>query len=164
MVKMRYLFIGSVCVHGLLALSIGQYIQCTDKQMPQVFSVTLLTSPKGTTEKVAVPLKKTSINARAKKASVINHAAIQNSASAPIVIYNPSPAYPVYAKENGKEGSFSVKLLVSPEGIVEDVKVVTIKGDKALFEEELLKTVKMWIFNVNGKEASFEIPISFQLD
>ena len=120
MVKMRYLFIGSVCVHGLLALSIGQYIQCTDKQMPQVFSVTLLTSPKGTTEKVAVPLKKTSINARAKKASVINHATIENSASAPIIIYNPSPAYPVYAKENGKEGSFSVKLLVSSAGIVED--------------------------------------------
>jgi len=89
MVKMRYLFIGSVCIHGLLALSIGQYIQCTDKQIPQIFSVTLLTSPKGTNEKVAVPLKKTSINARAKKASVVNHATIENSASAPIVIYNP---------------------------------------------------------------------------
>ena len=164
MVKMRYLFIGSVCVHGLLALSIGQYIQCTDKQIPQIFSVTLLTSPKGTNEKVAVPLKKTSINARAKKASVVNHATIENSASAPIVIYNPSPADPAYAKENGKEGSFSVKLLVSSAGVVEDVKVVAIKGDKALFEEELLKTMKQWTFNVNGKEASFEIPISFQLD
>ncbi len=164
MVKMRYLFIGSVCVHGLLALSIGQYIQCTDKQIPQIFSVTLLTSPKGTNEKISVPLKKTSINARANKSSVVNHATIENAASAPIVIYNPSPTYPAYAKENGKEGSFSVKLLVSSAGIVEDVKVLAIKGDKALFEEELLKTMKQWTFNVNGKEASFEIPISFQLD
>ncbi len=160
MVKIRYLLIGSVCIHGLLALSIGQYIQCTDKQIPQIFSVALLTSPKGTNEKVTVPLKKTSINACAKKASVVNHATVEVSASAPIVIYNPSPAYPAYAKE----GSFSVKLLVSSAGIVEDVKVVTIKGDKALFEEELLKTMKQWTFNVNGKEASFEIPISFQLD
>ena len=164
MVKMRYLFIGSVCIHGLLALSIGQYIQCTDKQISQIFSVTLLTSPNGTNEKVDVPLKKTSINARAKKASVVNNATIENSASAPIVIYNPSPAYPANAKENGKEGSFSVKLLISPAGVVEDIKVFTIKGDKTLFEEELLKTMKLWIFNVNGKEASFEIPISFQLD
>jgi TonB family protein len=54
--------------------------------------------------------------------------------------------------------------LVSSAGVVEDVKVVAIKGDKALFEEELLKTMKQWTFNVNGKEASFEIPISFQLD
>jgi TonB family protein len=165
MVKMRYLCIGSVCIHGLLALSIGQYTQLSDQKISHSFSVRLLTSSKGIGENVNVSSQKNSANrAQKKSAHVISQVTTENFASAPSVIYNPAPTYPVNAKANGEEGSFSVKLLVSSAGTVKHIEVITIRGDKAPFEEELLKTMKQWTFNVNGKEASFEIPISFQLD
>ncbi len=161
MVKMRYLFIVSFCIHGLLALSIGQYIQNPIQKKAHNFSVTLLTSSKGVGEKVNVSSKKTSINKIQKKKSVTPTA--ENAAPMPSVMYNPAPVYPVNAKSKGEEGIFSVKILVSVSGTVEHVEVVTIQGKKELFEEVLLTTLKTWQFNPCDKEMSFEIPISFQL-
>ncbi len=162
---MRYLCIGSVCIHGLLAFSIGQYIQNPIQKIQHSFSVTLLTSSKGTGEAARVVSQKISTNKTYKKNSpVINQLTTEAATFVPSVIYNPTPAYPTNAKANNQEGVFSIKLLVNMAGNVERIEIITIKGDKELFEEELLATIKTWKFSPGSKEVSFEIPISFQLD
>lgn len=165
MVKMRYLCISSVCIHGLLAFSIGQYIQSPQQQELPHFSVTLLTSPKGVEEKVHVASQKR-VRDKVKKQSSAedNQSTTEVAPFVPSVMYNPAPAYPPNAKANGQEGEFSVKLLVNIAGNVEHIEVIAIKGSQELFEEELQATIKTWKFSPSSKEVSFEIPISFRLD
>ena len=166
MVKMRFLFVGSVCLHGLLALSIGQYVVSQKHRTSSSFSVVLLSSSKASDLAKASDSASQKIGYRQIKkvtSSKTSHPMVQTS-SVPAAIYNPSPNYPAIAKASGEEGVFSVKILVSANGKVEHVEVVTLKGKKELFEEELLSTLKTWQFNSCEKEVSFEIPISFQLD
>lgn len=186
MVKMRYLCIASVCIHGLLAFSIRQYSRGLTQQAHQHFSVTLLTSPKGTDEKIPSPIEHVSVSKSktfspeldpksskiisrenvntTKSSSNINPSTTETTAITPSVMYNPAPKYPVNAKANGQEAEFTVKLRVNIAGNIEHIEVISIKGNKELFEQELLKTIKTWKFSPCGKEVSFEIPISFQLD
>lgn len=164
MVKMRYLFIISVCIHGLLALSIGQYIQSPVQEISHNFSVTLLTSSKSTNKEINTTPKKIFVNKSQKKNPLtITKPTAENATSVPPVIYNPAPAYPVNARTQGEEGIFSVKILVGVSGKVAHVEIVAIKGKRELFEEELLSTLKTWQFKPCNQEISFEIPISFQL-
>ena len=165
MVKKRYVFVSSLCVHGLLAISLGQYISNVQQQEPQRFSVTLLTSSKGAREPVQVVHKKTAHHkVITKSGAVVNQSTTEAVAFMPSVLYNPAPAYPASAKANGYEGEFSVRFWVNMAGNVERVDVIPIKGDKGLFEEELLKTLKTWKFSPCDKPVSFEVPISFRLD
>lgn len=166
MVKMRVLFISSVCIHGLLAFSIGQYVLSEKTKIPTSFPVILLSSTKkadaetvnsGSSQKFGYrKIKKVN-------SSKANYPVVQ-TVDAPEVIYSPDPVYPVNARNSGEEGIFSVKVLVNMAGKVEQVKVVAIKGKKKLFEEELLATLKTWEFKPREKEISFEIPILFQLE
>ena len=79
-------------------------------------------------------------------------------------MYNPAPSYPAVAKANSQEGVFLVKILVSPSGDVENIKISTIKGSLQLFEHELLTTIKTWKFSPGNKQMYFKVPISFLLD
>ena len=161
---MRYLFISSACIHGLLAFSIGQYIQSPQQHELPNFSVTLLTSPKGGEEKVQAASQKKVSDKVKKSSSEITPSTSEATPFVPSIMYNPAPAYPPHAKANGKEGEFLVKLLVNKDGSIKHIEVISIKGDKELFEEELLNTLKTWKFSPSNKEVSFEIPLSFKLD
>jgi len=166
MVKMRFLFVGSICLHGLIAFSIGQYVSSEKLKTSNNFPIILLSSTKkndvemvrsGSSQKVGHYQNKKIVSSKE------NHTVVQTS-DALKVVYNPAPAYPINAKKNGEEGIFSVKLLVSMSGKVEHVELVIIKGKKEFFEEELLRTLKTWKFKPHDKEISFEVPISFQLE
>lgn len=164
MVKKRYLCIGSVCIHGLLAFSVGPYIHGTSKELKNTFSVILLKSVKSTGVKANVTSQKNSMTKAQKQSSPSIKSLTENTTFVPIILHNPAPIYPDSARASGQEGIFSIKLVVSPSGNVEHIEIVTIKGNKEFFEEELLKAIKNWKFNSCGKQMVFEIPISFQLD
>lgn len=179
---MRYLCISSVCIHGLLAFSIGQYTPSSLQPKHMNFSLTLLTSPGEINKKAPCKVECISTSSTPKpdlKLSKIislenvnttkNNPHIASSiteasAVTPAVIYNPAPTYPARAKANGQEGEFSIKLRVNTAGNVEHIEVISIKGNKELFEEELHKTIKTWKFSPCSKELFFEVPISFQLN
>jgi TonB family protein len=164
--------VASVCIHGLLAFSIRQYNHGSTQQAHQHFSITFLTLPKGNEKKptrhaelISTSRIAPSRNDRLKKNSVeMNPSPTKTTAVIPSVMYNPAPMYPASAKAGGQEGEFSVKLWVNTAGDVAHAEVISIKGKKELFEEELLKTIKTWKFTPSSRETSFEIPISFRLD
>lgn len=166
MVKMRFLLIGSVFFHGLIAFSIGQYVSSEKLKTSNSFPIILLSSTKkndvemvrsGSSRKVAHYQNR-------KMASSKENNIVMQTSDALKVIYNPAPAYPANAKRNGEEGIFSVKIIVGMSGKVEHVELMTIKGKKEFFEEELLRTLKTWQFKPRDREISFEVPISFQLE
>ena len=164
MVKMRYVFIVSLCIHGLLAFSMVQTPK-SFSQIQQTFSLALLSTSKETVEKVElVPTKISSARFKKKKVNPVAHKSIKNNNFlTPTVIYSPVPHYPDSARASGQEGVFSVKIFVGIAGNVEGVEIKTIKGNLQIFEEELLKTIKTWKFNPSHKQLSFEIPVSFEL-
>ncbi|MCE3233983.1 MAG: energy transducer TonB [Vampirovibrio sp.] len=82
-------------------------------------------------------------------------------------LHNPAPQYPSIAKRMGEEGQVLLKVLVSPEGGAQEVRVHKSSGSETL-DKAALKAVRKWRF-VPAKmgEAALaawvQVPIVFKL-
>lgn len=65
--------------------------------------------------------------------------------SEPEGIHTPAPAYPAEARKNQIEGVVHVKILVSVEGKVEDVEIVSAEPE-GCFEDAIVSSVRQWQF------------------
>ncbi|MCE2715792.1 MAG: TonB family protein [Pseudomonadota bacterium] len=168
MVKMRFIFLGSILLHGLLAISISQYITGSKYSEPNSFSIKWIDSQNKPADQ-----QKFAITENSSLLQRSDHKKIKEVASSSVtdsnvdvakIIYNPAPAYPAQAKSEGIEGFFLVKMLVNENGVVELIEISTLKGQKEIFEEAIIVALKTWKFTSADKKTSFEVPISFQLD
>lgn len=85
----------------------------------------------------------------------------------PDYLRNPTPPYPIEARENGWEGTALIRVEVSPNGRAVSAMVVKSSGH-ALLDETALKTVRRWRFSparLGGESiaATIEVPITFVL-
>lgn len=171
MVKMSYLFLASLCLHGLMTLLLKSNTDITNQKKLQNFEITLISQKinkkeNATTTQIKKSVKKYISNIdktkKTKEVSIANNN--ENSNMAPSIIYGPYPNYPEHAKANGQEGEFSVTLKVNTDGSVEQVIIKTIRGDLVWFEADLLKIFKTWKFAPCKRSTDFSIPITFLLD
>ena len=91
-----------------------------------------------------------------------------NHGASPNYGLNPKPPYPKSARRRGYEGTVLLRVLVTEDGKVGDIKVSKPSGHTVL-DESALKAVKKWTF-IPGKKAGkdvsswVEVPIKYQLD
>lgn len=169
MVSMRFIFIGSVFLHGLLAFSIAHYGVHLKKGNPTThFSVVW-----------GMPDKKTNATQKTKSredssfsvdidqgrdiAANVSENPLLLSPSVEIIA-NSAPVYPGQARREGAEGDFLVKIIINEGGTVESMEIKTIKGDKEIFEQAIFAALKTWKFKPKNKKIALDVPISFQLD
>jgi protein TonB len=81
---------------------------------------------------------------------------------------NPPPRYPVSARRNGEQGTVTLRVFVTKEGIPRTVSVQTTSGSPSL-DEAALEAVKSWRFvparqGTEPVDASVLVPIVFRLD
>jgi len=81
---------------------------------------------------------------------------------------NPEPDYPALSKRLGEEGRVLLRVLVTPDGLAEQVEVRQSSGHARL-DQAALTTVKRWRFTParRGEErlaAWVLVPLSFQLE
>ena len=82
-------------------------------------------------------------------------------------LYNPKPAYPSMARKLGIEGTVKLRVLVNPEGVPEQPRVLDSSGTEAL-DAAALEAVRRWRF-VPAREGKLtvahwvDIPITFKL-
>lgn len=169
MVKMRFIFLGSVLLHGLLALSIGQYVTNSKKSSVNNFSVVWINSNHNPHDLMKISINESASSFQkndykknkkpmiAREKSSLMHSQTE-------IVHSPSPIYPTQAKREGIEGFFLVKMIVNENGDVESMQINTLQGRKEVFEETIFSSLKEWKFKPGNKKMSFEIPISFQLD
>lgn len=86
---------------------------------------------------------------------------------APRVVSSEEPDYPDVARLNGWRGTVKLRVLVSEQGVVEDVKVIASSGYSQL-DQAALTSMRSWQFSPALKEgrlvaASVVIPVTFQL-
>lgn len=87
--------------------------------------------------------------------------------SYPAYLRNPPPAYPKSARKRRLEGVVQLRVWVSSEGRVQDVKIQTSSGHRQL-DQEAVKTVRRWRFipaKRNGVACADEVivPVRFRL-
>ncbi len=83
-------------------------------------------------------------------------------------LQNPEPIYPALSKRFGEEGRVILRVLVSPEGLAEQVELRQSSGHARL-DQAALGTVKRWRFTParRGTErlaAWVHVPLTFQLE
>lgn len=168
MVKKRFIFLGSVLLHGLLAASIGYYVTSSKHSASKSFSVVWINSSNKfcALTKVGIVENSSSLQKPDYKKRQSTKFTTNASSDQPAVevIYNPAPIYPAQAKRDGVESSFLVKIFVKESGVVESIEIITVKGEKEIFEEAIITALKTWRFKTENRKASFEVPISFQLE
>ena len=81
---------------------------------------------------------------------------------------NPPPRYPVSARRNGEQGTVTLRVLVTREGVPATVTVHTTSGSSAL-DQAAAEAVKGWRFTParqgsDAVEAWVLVPIVFRLD
>lgn len=169
MVKMRFIFLGSVLLHGLLAFSIRQYVTNSKNFAAKSFSsiewVSSSAKPKDL-KKISVSENNTP-SANFSNEKNILESVVEDYPVTEIpeeVVYNPPPIYPNKARREGLEGAFLVKIFVNEDGAVESVEIGALEGRREIFEESIMTALKTWKFKAKNKKISFEVPISFQLD
>ena len=165
MVKISHVFLGSLCVHSLLAFSLQQQSLPNPGKLQSV-PVTLITlqSSKAAEEQKSIKtIKPTKKSVKVGFTEVKQNDTVVSD-TIPIAIYNPAPNYPENAKIKGHEAEFFVTLTVNATGIVEQVKIETVRGNLEWFETDLIQTFKKWRFSENFKKTTFSMPISFLLD
>ncbi len=168
MVKMPYLFLASLCLHGFMTFLLKDNICHANPKKLQTVEIALIPLPINKnikTTQITRSVKKNISNLdKIKKIEEVKYSTNTNDNEiAPSVIYGPYPNYPEHAKANGQEGEFSVTLKVNTGGNVEQVNIETIRGDLAWFEADLLKIFKTWRFGPCKKNSDFSIPITFLL-
>ena len=169
MVKMPYLFLASICLHGFMTFLLKDSICPTSPRKLQNFEITLIPIQINKNIKTTGNTKIIKKNiSNVDKIKKIEEAATakntENNKISPSVIYAPYPNYPEHAKANGQEGEFSVTLKVNTYGSVEQVTIKSIKGQLSWFEADLLKVFKTWKFAACKKSTDFSIPVTFLLD
>ncbi len=169
MVKMPYLFLASICLHGFMTFLLKDSICPTSPRKLQKFEIALIPLQINKNIKTIESTRSVKKNiANVDKIKKIEETAntknTENNNISPSVIYGPYPNYPEHAKANGQEGEFSVTLKVNAGGNVEQVIIAVVRGDLAWFETGLLKVFKTWKFATCTKSTDFSIPIAFLLD
>jgi periplasmic protein TonB len=81
---------------------------------------------------------------------------------------NPAPRYPLIARRNGEQGTVTLKVLVTREGVPASVNVEKTSGSRHL-DSAALETVKTWRFvparqGGQAVEAWVLVPIVFKLE
>ena len=81
---------------------------------------------------------------------------------------NPPPRYPVSARRNGEQGTVTLRVFVTKEGVPASVSVQTTSGSPSL-DQAALEAVKSWRFvparqGTEPVDASVLVPIVFRLD
>ena len=81
---------------------------------------------------------------------------------------NPPPRYPVSARRNGEQGTVTLRVFVTKEGVPASVSVHTTSGSPSL-DQAALEAVKSWKFvparqGTEPVDASVLVPIVFRLD
>lgn len=81
---------------------------------------------------------------------------------------NPAPAYPAIARRNGDQGTVTLKVLVSAEGVSLRVELDQTSGSKSL-DDAALEAVKGWRFvparrGTQNIEAWVRVPVVFKLE
>ena len=81
---------------------------------------------------------------------------------------NPAPAYPTAARRNGEEGTVTLRVLVSTDGVPREVMLERSSGSSSL-DAAALATVKTWRFTParragEAQEAWVLVPIVFRLE
>lgn len=169
MVKMPYLFLASLCLHGFMTFLLKDSVCPTNQKKLQTFEIALIPLQINNnikTTQITGSVKKNIANADKIKKFKEAESSTNTSDNeiAPSVIYGPYPNYPEHAKANGQEGEFSVTLKVNTDGSVEQVIIKTIRGDLAWFEADLLKIFKTWKFIPCKRSTDFSIPVTFLLN
>ena len=85
----------------------------------------------------------------------------------PAYAKNPKPPYPRIARRRGYEGVVLLKVLVNPQGRVDDLLVLKSSGH-AVLDRSAVKVVKEWLFepgNIDGKRVEMwvKVPVLFEL-
>jgi protein TonB len=88
--------------------------------------------------------------------------------SSAVYLRNPPPRYPVSARRNGEQGTVTLRVLVTKEGVPASVSVQTTSGSPNL-DQAALEAVKGWRFvparqGTEPIDASVLVPIVFRLD
>lgn len=83
-------------------------------------------------------------------------------------LQNPEPSYPTLSKRFGEEGRVILRVLVTPEGLADQVEIRQSSGHARL-DQAALGTVKRWRFTPARRGAErlaawVLVPLSFQLD
>jgi protein TonB len=82
-------------------------------------------------------------------------------------LHNPKPAYPAMARKLGLEGTVTLRILVNPEGVPEQSKVIATSGAEVL-DAAAVEAVQGWRFVParQGRSAIahwVDVPITFTL-
>jgi len=77
----------------------------------------------------------------------------------PKPLYNPDPEYTERARKKKLQGTVVLEMVVTPEGDVDDVKVV--RETEPEFEQKALEAVRQWKFHPATKDGS---PVAVQID
>lgn len=99
-----------------------------------------------------------SSNPSEQKASIVPS---EGQTTAPHALYAPNPDYTARARKAGMEGTVGLQMTVTPQGTVDDVKVVK-KLDPEL-DQQALVTVRTWKFRPatkNGQPVPVKISVS----
>lgn len=83
-------------------------------------------------------------------------------------LHNPEPSYPALSKRFGEEGRVLLRVLVSPDGLAEQLEVRQSSGHARL-DQAALGTVKRWRFTPARRGAErlaawVLVPLTFQLE
>jgi protein TonB len=78
-------------------------------------------------------------------------------------IERPGPDYPDAAADAGIEGFVLLAVVVAPDGVVVDVKVLKAEPPGWGFEEAAVEAVKKWRYKPPGHEVHFQIRVEFTL-
>ncbi|MFH0886813.1 MAG: energy transducer TonB [bacterium] len=86
---------------------------------------------------------------------------------APSIISQPAPIYPLMARESGVSGTVMLSLLISANGDVSEVKMLSTSGSQVL-DGSAISAVYTWKFNPakqgnNAVSSWYTMPVSFNL-
>lgn len=84
--------------------------------------------------------------------------------SPPTAVYSPSPAYPMEALRQQREGRVTLQVSVDGQGKVTAVSVVQSSGDPAL-DASARKTMREWRFRAprDHQSMTFDYPVVFRI-
>lgn len=82
----------------------------------------------------------------------------------PAAVYSPSPAYPIQALRQHREGMVTLRVSVDPAGLVTAVEVDRSSGDEAL-DASAVKSVRHWRFQppAGHEPMTFTLPVQFRI-
>src|SRR5271163_3633642 len=74
------------------------------------------------------------------------------------LLSKPSPAYPDVAKRLNLEGTVKIEVVVGPDGIIKDTKVI---GGHPILVDSALKALRDWRYEKASTETRLELDFKF---